>query len=115
MAVANYDAGSVTVLFSDARGRFVSRAEVAVGPEPIALSANDFNGDGRPDLAVLTESSMAIIQADDTQSLEVTHAFNVEQRANVLVTGDVDQDGDIDVGVEVGPYFRRALLILNSR
>ncbi len=99
VAVANYDAGSVTVLFSDARGRFVSRAEVAVGPEPIALSADDFNGDGRPDLAVLTESSMAIIQADDTQSLEVTHAFNVEQRANVLVTGDVDQDGDIDVGV----------------
>ena len=49
---ANYDDNDVSVLLGNGDGTFQDQVTYAVGTEPDAIVAGDFNGDGRTDLAV---------------------------------------------------------------
>ncbi len=44
--------GGVLLLFGNGSGSFTSAAPLFAGPAPSAVAAGDFDGDGRPDLAV---------------------------------------------------------------
>ena len=55
LAVANFGDGTVTLLLGNGDGTFTSASgsPYPVGPQPFAISAADFNGDGKLDLAVV--------------------------------------------------------------
>jgi uncharacterized protein (TIGR03437 family) len=58
LAVSNYGSNNITVLLGNGAGGFTAApgSPFAVGSVPFGLVTGDFNGDGKPDLAVSNES-----------------------------------------------------------
>ena len=52
LLTANFFSGTVSVRLNDGRGSFSGGRDIAVGDRPVAITASDVNGDGRPDLIV---------------------------------------------------------------
>lgn len=49
---ANFAANTVSVLLGKGDGTFMTSVDYNSGSEPTSVIAGDFNGDGKPDLAV---------------------------------------------------------------
>ena len=65
LAVANFGSGTVSVLMdTTAAGAttlsFAAQQTFAVGAGPISVAVGDFNGDGKPDLAVANHGSNTV-------------------------------------------------------
>jgi hypothetical protein len=105
LAVANYGSypnpGTVSVLLSHSDGTFQDQVTYAVGSEPRALVAGDFDGNGRTDLAVVNggsgDMSVLLGKGDGTFQKAVTRAAVSVPVA--LVSGDFDGDGRTDLAV----------------
>src|SRR5260370_24124804 len=52
--------GSISVLLGKPDGTFQSRVDYPVGSDPIVAVVGDFNGDGKPDIAVTNSSSNTV-------------------------------------------------------
>jgi hypothetical protein len=104
LAVANSAGSSVTVLLRQPGGGFAADAgsPISVGAVPITVAAADFNGDGRTDLAVATNSAGTVtvllrqpgggFGADSGSPISVPSAYG-------LAAADFDGDGRIDLAV----------------
>src|SRR5207249_1006621 len=59
LAVANFRTNDVTILLGSGSGGFTEAAgsPIAAAARPFAVAVGDFNGDGKPDLAVANDSS----------------------------------------------------------
>ena len=55
--MANASSNNVSVLLGTSTGSFESATNFAVGITPFSVAIGDFNGDGKPDLAVANQSS----------------------------------------------------------
>jgi hypothetical protein len=110
--------GTVTVLLGGGNGTFQSLNDSPtgggnpvvfnVGSSPSAITAGDFNGDGRPDLAAVGDAGLSILlgTTNSTQLLQPLQDSNgVPIRPSVgssplaLTPLDVNQDGRIDLAV----------------
>jgi hypothetical protein len=49
----NSDVGTLSILIGDGKGNFTLVSSPAVGHSPLSVAVGDFNGDGKPDLAVV--------------------------------------------------------------
>ena len=85
LAVANHNDKSVSVLVNAtaagaATPSFAAQQTFAVGTSPVALAAGDFNGDGRPDLAVANEVDNTVsVLLDTTAAGSTTASFAAQQ------------------------------------
>src|SRR6185369_16139456 len=52
LAVANFDAASVSILLGTGTGSFGAKTDFGAGPGPSSVAVGDVNGDGKLDLAV---------------------------------------------------------------
>jgi uncharacterized protein (UPF0548 family) len=99
---------SVSVLLGNGDGTFQSAVNYAAGAAPVSVAVADFNGDGRPDLAVVnywsTNVSILLGQGDGTFQSAVN--FSTEQEPQYypqsLALGDFNGDGRPDLAVVVG-------------
>jgi hypothetical protein len=59
LAIANYDSNTVTVLLGDGKGGFTEApgSPFPAGRNPESVAVGDFNGDGKPDLAIANQGS----------------------------------------------------------
>jgi hypothetical protein len=105
LAVANDDSvgdgGTVSVLLNSGDGGFAAQVTFNVGPNPNALAVADFNGDGRPDLAV-TNSSAATVSVllnlgGGAFASQVT--YSVGSDPSSVAVGDFNGDGKPDLAV----------------
>ena len=90
----------VVSLCSSAHAQFVfNRADFPTGQNPNSVAVADVNGDGRADLLVAnaSDSSVSVFlgQPDGSFSAKQDIATNVG--ASVIVTGDFNGDGNVDV------------------
>jgi len=103
IAVANAEDNNVVILLGKGDGTFspASNSPVGVGNRPVAIAIADFNGDGRPDLAVanLNDSTVSIFIGDGSGAFQLVKKLSTGRYPCSMATGDFDSDGKIDIAV----------------
>jgi uncharacterized protein (TIGR03437 family) len=106
--------GTVTILLGDGHGNFNSKSNFVSAPVPFGLLTGDFNGDGKPDLAITNQGvngpshpnanvSVFLGKGDGTFIPGVvipTAPFDNDELSN-MVTADFNRDGKLDLAVPV--------------
>jgi uncharacterized protein (TIGR03437 family) len=99
-----YSSGSgistVFVLLSQPGGSFASPVPIQIGPGATIRSAKDINGDGKPDLiAVSGFSIISILLGNGDGSFNQPVDFRAVDSPSIIVTGDFDDDGSVDIAL----------------
>ena len=97
---------------------FASAVGYTAGPgsHPRKIVTADFNGDGRPDLAVTTPEidKIGIFLADGPGTFAAVAGYAVGDYPYAIATGDFDRDGVPDLVVANGSVDTLAILIGNG-
>ena len=108
LGIANYGGGTtsspgnVIVLMGQGNGVFSAGSSFAAGIGPYAMAVGDFNGDGKPDLSVvsLLSSSVTIALGTGTGNFNLSGtAAQVGSGPTSVAVGDIDGDGNLDLAV----------------
>jgi hypothetical protein len=112
LAVANADSGSfqkstVSVLLNQGGGTFGAAVGYAVGLDPQAVVAGDFNGDGRPDLAVANKDlegpgPISVLLGKGDGTFQPALSWDSGGGPVALAVADFDRDGRLDLAVANG-------------
>lgn len=104
LAVANQDDDNVLILLNDGYGTFTADTAYTTGTKPSFVYASDFTGDGYIDLAVtnIGEStanpgSFRILLNQGDGTFTFSPSYEVGKYPYAISTGDVDNDGDLDL------------------
>jgi hypothetical protein len=93
-----YSSG-IVILLGDGAGSFSAPATFA-GDAHARLTVNDFNGDGKNDVATVDRSAgLSILLGDGTGKLGAPTEYGVGGRPLDVVSGDFNADGRIDLAV----------------
>ncbi len=95
------DSGSFAVLLGKGDGSFGSPATYAVGFGPSSVAIADFNGDGKPDLAVANQFSadLDIIAGNGDGTFALAPTISGGQSPGAVAAGDFNDDGILDLAV----------------
>ena len=98
---ANQPGSGISVLLGNGDGSFQSQPVLPVGVGPVSLAVGDFNGDGRPDVAVASVGSQEVTvelgNGDGTFSPQTP--IPVGNRPMAVATADLNNDGRADLVV----------------
>ncbi len=115
LGVPNYDAGTVSVLLNTTvpgapTASFAAQQTFAIGSHANSVTVGDFNGDGRPDLAVRSAQSVSImlnttVQSAATPSFGAPHVISSGiDFVYDMSADDFDRDGRTDFAVLYEDY-----------
>jgi hypothetical protein len=93
LAVANYNAGTVSVLTGNSQGLFSSPTNsVSTGPNPSAVAGGDFNGDGFADVVTANQGNktVSVILSNGNGTFSTTQSYGVGSSPQSVVVGDFD-------------------------
>jgi hypothetical protein len=111
LAVANYNGNTVSVLLNttsagSSPASFAAQNTFATGSGPFSVGVGDFNGDGRPDLAVVNTSVNSVSVLLNTAAAGAITASFAAQKSFAtgsgpvsVAVGDFDGDGRPDLAV----------------
>ena len=113
LAVTNdlgqFTSGRVSVLLGNGNGTFQTPLSFAVGVRPWSVAVGDFNGDGKPDLAVanvlnsITTGSVSVLLNNSTGngavSFQEQMVFFVARDPSSVAVGDFNGDDEPDLAV----------------
>ncbi len=103
LATANYTSNTVTVLLGNGFGGFVEAggSPFATGLNPAAIVIADFNGDGKPDIAVANSgaSSVTVLLGNGSGGFTAAAGspFAVGSEPIGIVAADFNRDGKADL------------------
>ena len=96
--------GSNCVSTGGKPGEFAGPANYAVGTHPVAVAVADFNGDGKPDLAVANRSSsdVNILLGNGDGTFRKAANYVLGQFPSFVAVGDFNGDHRLDLAVANG-------------
>jgi len=126
IVVANSNANTVSVLLNTTAAgaavpSFAPQVTFAVGTTPFAVAVGDFNGDGRPDLAVANYHDNTVSVLLNTAAAGATApsfapqvTFNVGANPYAVAVGDLNGDGRSDLVVANSGATTVSVLLNNT-
>jgi hypothetical protein len=116
LAVANYDAGSssVSILKNEGSGTFSDAVSYGVEAGPRSVIAADFDGDGKPDLAVANWSSNSVSVLKNNGDGTFASAVNYLVGNSPMSVYAADFDGDSWPDLAVANYNSNTVSILRN-
>jgi hypothetical protein len=102
-ATANYHTGTVSIRLGDGTGGFTGEtptSEITTGTNAHALAVDDFNGDGKQDLAIANSSpgTVSILLGDGLGAFTILSNLSIFSPRSVAV-GDFNSDGKQDLAI----------------
>jgi hypothetical protein len=93
---------------------FASPVSYTVGSDPDGGALGDFNGDGKPDLAVANNSTnnVSVLPGNGDGTFGVKTDYDVGQPAYGVVITDLNSDGKLDIVVETSFSFTEGVSVL---
>jgi len=97
----NSNPGTVGIMLGKGDGTFLPPVDYRAGGGGGAITAADFNHDGKPDVATTTSNSVNVLigNSDGTFKPMQSFAANVYFYSNAITNGDFNGDGKLDVVV----------------
>jgi len=105
LAIANSGANTVTVLLGNGAGGFTPAPDspFPVGAVPVSVAVGDFNGDGKPDLAIANQSgnTVTVLLGNGTGGFTAASGspFPVGTTPVSVAVGDFNGDGKPDLAI----------------
>ncbi len=98
------DYGRVLVLLGNGDGTFQSPLTVAAGDDATSIAVGDFNGDGKPDLAVANDAfnDVWVLLGNGDGTFQAAQDFGVGGFAESVAAADFNGDGRLDLAVASG-------------
>ncbi len=95
------DGGQVAVFLGNGDGTFEDAVSYAAGNRPYGITAADFNGDGKGDLAVASygSSDVSILLGNGDGTFQAAVSYGGAAGPMAIVSGDFDRDGRSDTAV----------------
>ena len=109
LAVADYGcsldcsvspSNSVSLLLGNGDGTFQPASQLTVGNGPAGVAVGDFNGDGKPDLAVanVNENTFSVLLGNGDGTFQAAKTFSsVGSHPYFVAVGDFNRDGKPDL------------------
>lgn len=102
LVVANRTDQNVAVFYGDGQGNFGAQEIIESGYDPYSIEVKDFNGDGIDDIAAtrvegLVQDEVKIILSNGDQTYQPSVAYQVGEFAAYLDSGDINNDGKLDI------------------
>jgi hypothetical protein len=102
LLVGDFDYSVVYLFLGNGDGTFRKPHKFQV-PEPVALAVGDFNGDHRPDFAVLEHTDKLGIYLNKGDGTFLNSAnYNLGALGGQVVVADFNRDGRVDLAVTAG-------------
>ena len=111
IVVPVYDNGTLGFLWDNGPGTFLPRADQPTCKAPSQIAVIDANEDGLPDLAVACLGSASAIHINNGDRTFTSAGLYTTSAAEALATGDINNDGHIDVVIADTGYKRVVVLL----
>ncbi|WP_345951956.1 FG-GAP-like repeat-containing protein [Mucilaginibacter sp. PAMB04274] len=113
--------GVLSILINNSTGgsiTFLPKQDFKIGNHAFAIAAGDLDKDGKPDLAVTTDTDNTVeiwknISANGSVSFQQQQKLTLSSNTRGLVIGDIDNDGKADV-IVISQGDRTANFYLNT-
>jgi len=108
VATTSHSTNKVSVLLGRGDGTFHAAANYGAGTNPCSVAVGDFNGDGKPDLAVAnlglfggnyTEGSVSVLLGNGDGTFQPAVNYTPGGNPSYVVAGDFNADGKLDLAV----------------
>ena len=115
LATANYSSNNVSVLLGTGTGTFQPAVDYPIGSpsfNPDHIVVDDFNGDGKLDLATSNYSSnnVSLLFGDGSGTFQTTELFDVARNPQAVIVSDINSDGHLDLVMTVADNSVSVLL-----
>jgi len=108
--------GNISILLGSGDGTFQPAVNYKAGNTPTSVAVGDFNGDGKPDLAVANsgESDVSILISNGDGTFQAAVNVTVGSAPNSVMVADFNQDGKADLAVANGGSNNVSILLGNG-
>src|SRR5205807_2107522 len=112
---------TISVLLGNRDGTFRAALTFAAGSGPYSVALGDFNGDGRPDLAVANYGSLqqpgttiSVLLGNGDGTFRAATTNTVDRNPSFVVVGDFNGDGKPDLAAANYGSYKVSVLLRNG-